>query len=202
MVTFAASACFVRRIRSAVGAGRHCPEGHFLPVDGDGGLVGAFVPSPRHGCSHAGGAGGSPTRSCVLTFTPRSRSRRSTPSRMWLRWWPRHRWSESFGFARAAECGASRRASTRPRMPSLEHAMKVTNLGVHLFLSYVLFPATAYIAVIVTADRDEWHGFAGFIYTATFSRKRNKEKGQESRMFRPARRGRYWGKLSSGRQKP
>lgn len=40
------------------GAGRHCPEGHFLPVDGDGGLVGASYRHHVMVAQHAGGAGG------------------------------------------------------------------------------------------------------------------------------------------------
>ena len=52
--------CFVlfEKANQLFGAGCHCPERHFLPVDGDGGLVGASYRHHVMVAQHVGGAGG------------------------------------------------------------------------------------------------------------------------------------------------
>ena len=117
---------------------------------------------------------------------------------MWLRWWFRHRWSEPRFCARLRRMRASRRASTRPRMPSLEHAEASRISGGSTFLSYVLFPATAYIAVIVTvrSGRMAWFPLALSI-PPHFRGKGVKKKGgrREGDVLPPARTRQVGGSL-------
>ena len=123
------------------------------------------------------------TRSCVLTFTPRSCSRRSTliayvvtvvvsPSMV------------RATVLRALTPNASVEASVNETTHAVTRTRRsVTNLrGVHLLVIRPLSSDCLHRRHCNGQIGTNGMGSAGFIYTATFSRKRNKEKrGQERR---------------------